>query len=260
MKPIPDPKHWDEVTLDPESGVLRREGIPSVVNPLDRNAVEAALQIRETVFPQAEVIIVSMSPPFVTATLKEMLAMGADRLVMLSDRKFAGSDTLATSSILAAGIKKIGKVDLILCGNLTLDGYTAQVSSQLAEFLSIPNIMHVTGLDVAASGLLRIMQKIENGAVRLESDTPLLISVVKEINKPRYIPFTGILEADSKEILVWSNEDLNLEQNQIGLGGSPTQVAGMSMKTSQRDKEILTGKPEELVKAMVERLHKRGIL
>ncbi|MBW1945918.1 MAG: electron transfer flavoprotein subunit beta/FixA family protein, partial [Deltaproteobacteria bacterium] len=249
VKPIPDPRDWDRISLDPDTGIMHREGIPSVINPLDRNAVEAALQLKEGPCPGAEIVLLSMAPPFTSPALKEMLAMGADRAVLLSDRLFAGSDTLATSAIMAAAIKRLGAFDLVLCGDMTLDGSTAQVPSQLAEFLGVPNVMHVTGINPAAPGRLHLTRKIEKGSARLEANPPLLISVVKGVNKPRYIPFTGILEADRKEIVQWSNKDLDLDLSQIGPAGSPTRMAGISLRAGTRAREILSGhSPEELAR------------
>jgi len=261
VKPIPDPKEWDRISLDPETGIMRREGIPSVVNPLDRNAVEAALQLKEGPCPGTEIVLLSMAPPSTSPVLKEMLAMGADRAVLLSDRLFAGSDTLATSAILAAAIKRLGSFDLVLCGDMTLDGSTAQVPSQLAEFLGVPNIMHVTRMDQPTPGTLHLTRKIETGLARLEAEPPLLVSFVKGVNKPRYIPFTGILEADKKEIAEWSNKDLELDLSQIGLAGSPTKMADLSLRVSSRSGEILSGlAPEELARELVKRLHQRGLI
>ena len=261
VKPIPDPKEWERVSLDPETGIMRREGIPSVINPLDRNAVEAALQLKEGPYPGAEIVLLSMAPPFTSPALREMLAMGADRAVLVSDKVFAGSDTLATSVVLAAAIKRLGAFDLVLCGDMTLDGSTAQVPSQLAELLCIPNIMHVTGMEQSSPGTLHLTRRVEKGLARLEAGPPLLVSVVKEINKPRYIPFTGILEADKKDIAEWSNKDLELDLSRIGLAGSPTKMAGLSMRAGSRSGEILSGLvPEDFARELVQRLHQRGFI
>jgi len=258
IKPVPDPKHWDRVSLDQATMTLKREGIPNVVNPLDRQALEAALQIKEAF--GGEVVLLAMAPPFAASTIREMLAMGADRAVLLSDRLFAGSDTLATSRILAAGVERIGAFDLILCGNMTLDGSTAQVPGQLAELLRIPNLMHITKIEWPDPKLCRLTQRIENGQIVWESAPPLLISVIKEINKPRYISFLGIVEADKKDLTVWSNEILQIEPNLLGLAGSPTKMAGLTMRQSRRAKEILTGEAEDLARDLAQRLVKRGFL
>jgi electron transfer flavoprotein beta subunit len=231
IKPVPDPKHWDQVSMDPVTQTLKREGIPSIINPLDKHALEAALSIREA--QGGEVVLLSMAPPFADSIIREGLAMGADRAILLSDPLFAGSDTLATAHILAAGCQWIGPFDMVLCGNLSIDGSTAQVCSQLAEFLDLPNVMHVIGLDWEDSNLI-ITRKIEHGYTKLKASPPLVISVRKELNKPRYIPFTGIIAAETKEIKVVSSKDLQLDSTLIGLEGSPTKMAGLEIRRFQR--------------------------
>jgi electron transfer flavoprotein beta subunit len=258
VKPVPDPKHWDKVSLDPDTMTLKRQGIPNIINPLDKHALEAALTIREA--HGGEVVLLSMAPPFAASTLREGLAMGADRAVLLSDPLFAGSDTLATAYILTAGCQWIGAFEMILCGNLTLDGSTAQVCSQLADFLDLPNVMHVIDLDWQAEDEMIITQKIEHGYVKLKSSSPLVISVRKELNKPRYIPFTGILDAESKEIKVLSNEDLKLDISLLGLEGSPTKMAGLEIRRFERAKERIEGTVEEMVQQLVEKIYQYGII
>ncbi|HPQ43250.1 MAG TPA: electron transfer flavoprotein subunit beta/FixA family protein, partial [Syntrophales bacterium] len=250
--------HWDKVGMDPETRTLKREGIPSVMNPLDKHALEAALALREA--HGGEVVLLSMAPPFAKTTIREGLAMGADRAVLLSDRVFAGSDSLATAEILAAGCRRIGDFDLILCGNLSIDGSTAQICSQLAEMLGLPNVMHVIGLEQSDGGKLTITQKIENGYVKLASGLPVVLSVRKELNKPRYIPFTGILAAESKEITILSNEDLCVGPECIGLAGSPTKMAGLELRKFERKKEKLEGTVDDIVKALVERIYQCGVI
>ena len=258
VKPVPDPKHWNEVSMDPETGTLKRSGIPSIINPLDKHALEAALTIKEA--QGGEVVMLSMAPPFVTPALKEGLAMGADRAVVLSDPLFAGSDTLATAHILAAGCRWIGGFDLVMCGNVTIDGSTGQVCSQVAEFLDIPNVMHVIDLTWQEEDILILTQKIEHGSVTLKASLPLVLSVRKELNKPRYIAFTGIIAAESKEIEVLSNRDLGLDPSSVGSGGSPTRMAGLEMRRFERARERLEGSVEEIVQMLVEKLYQTGIL
>jgi electron transfer flavoprotein beta subunit len=185
--------------------------------------------------------------------------MGADRAILLSDPLFAGSDTLATAHILAAGCRWIGEPDMVLCGNLSIDGSTAQVSSQLAEFLDMPSVMHVIGLEWEGTNLI-ITQKIEHGYAKLKASLPLVISVRKELNKPRYIPFTGIIAAEKKELEVLSNEDLKLEPTLIGLDGSPTKMAGLELRQFARAKETLQGSVEEIVEKLVEKIYQYGII
>ena len=258
VKPVPDPKQWDKVSMDPETKTLKREGIPNIMNPLDKHALEAALALRES--HGGEVVLLSMAPPFAKTTIREGLAMGADRAVLLSDRVFAGSDSLATSEILAAGCRWIGDFDIVLCGNLSIDGSTAQICSQLAEMLDLPNVMHVTGLEGSAGGNLVITQKIENGYVRLVSGFPVVLSVRKELNKPRYISFAGILAAESKEITMLSNKDLCVNPEHVGLAGSPTKMAGLEVRKFERKKERLEGTVDDIVEKLVEKIYQCGVI
>jgi electron transfer flavoprotein beta subunit len=258
VKPVPDPKHWNKVIMDPETQTLKREGIPSIINPLDKHALEAALSLREA--RGGEVVLLSMAPPFAKATLREGLAMGADRAVLVSDPVFAGSDTLATAHILAAGCRWIGDYDWVFLGNFSIDGSTAQMCSQLAEMLDVPSVMHVTGLDWGDVDRVIITQKIEQGFVTLSARPPLVISVRKELNKPRYIPFTGILAAESKEIHVLSNKDLKLEPARIGLEGSPTKMAGLEVRRFKRARERLEGPVEEIVQKLVDKMYQYGVI
>lgn len=258
VKPVPDPKAWDRLRLDPVTKTLIREGIPSIINPLDKHALEAALEIKDA--KGAEVVLLSMAPPSSVPVLREALGMGADRAVLLADRAFAGSDTLSTARILAQGILRIGPFDLIFCGNFTLDGSTAQVSSQIAEFLGIPNIMHVTHLEFLEARRLVVTQKIERGYVKLEAEPPLLLSFTKEANKPRYITFLEILAAEKREISLWSNNYLNLDESQIGLRGSPTQMADLLVRQKTRQGLRLEGSPEEMAQHLAEKIHQLGVI
>jgi electron transfer flavoprotein beta subunit len=228
LKPVPDPKNWDLLKMDERTKTLIRDGIPSAINPLDKHALEAGLQVKDTF--GAEVVILSMAPPFVAPVLREALAMGADRAVLLSDRVFAGSDTLATARVLAEGVRRIGAFDLICCGNYTVDGSTAQVPSQVAELLGVPNVMHVSQMEFSPEQDVLITQEIERGYARLEGKPPLLLSFIKEANRPRYVSFLEMLEAEKREIATWSNQDLGLDESLIGLGGSPTKMADLLLR------------------------------
>lgn len=258
LKPVPDPKAWDRLAMDPVTKTLIREGIPSVINPLDKQALEAALEIKDA--GGAEVVLLSMAPAAARPVLREALAMGADRAVLLSDHWFAGSDTLATARILAAAIGRLAPFDLICCGNFTLDGSTAQVPSQVAELLGIPNIMHVRGLKFTPGQPLLVTQKMEPGSVELEAEPPLLLSFTKEANKPRYSSFLEILAAETREIAVWTNADLHLGAGLIGLGGSPTQMADLLVRRRERQGLRLEGSPEEIARRLADRISQLGIL
>ncbi len=258
LKPVPDPKAWDRLAMDPLTKTLRREGIPSVINPLDKHALEAALEIKDA--HGSEVVLLAMAPASTQPVLREALAMGADRAVLLSDQEFAGSDTLATARILAAAIGHLAPFDLICCGNFTLDGSTAQVPSQVAELLGIPNIMHVSAMELSMDRQVVVTQKIEHGQVKLAAEAPLLLSFTKAANKPRYSSFLEILAAESREIAIWSNADLHLGAGLIGLGGSPTQMADLLVRHQTRQGLRLTGSPEEIARQLADKIHQMGII
>jgi len=256
LKPVPDPKHWNQLRLDPKTKTLIREGIPNIINPLDKKALEAALQLRQK--KGGDVIVLSMAPPNVRPVLREALAMGADQSILLSDIVFAGSDTLATSYIMAAAIKKISSYDLILCGDQTLDGGTGQVSAQIAEFLDIPNLMHLSAIEPFQGGRYRVRSQVEHGYMWVEVKSPVVLSVAKEINEPRYITMMNILEGEKKEILIWSSRDLSLIQPWVGLEGSPSQMVDLLIPEVKRKLEMLKGEPSEMARILAERLHRMG--
>ena len=256
LKPVPDPKHWHRLGLDPQTKTLVREGIPNVINPLDRKALEAALRLREK--DGGEVVILTMAPSHTLTALREALAMGGDQLILLSDRAFAGSDTLATSYILATAIRKLVPYDIILCGDQTLDGSTGQVSSQIAEFLGLPNVMHVSAIERSRDGSFRVRSKIEQGTMWVEMRGPVVLSVVKEINEPRYVTLMNILEGEKKNVQIWSCQDLSLTEPWVGLEGSPSQMADLFFHESKRKAERIQGEPEELARELARRLHRRG--
>jgi electron transfer flavoprotein beta subunit len=258
LKPVPDPKAWDRLALDPVTKTLMREGIPSVINPLDKQALEAALEIKDA--QGSEVVLLAMAPASTQPVLREALAMGADRAVLLSDQCFAGSDTLATSQILAGAIRRLSPFDLICCGNFSLDGSTAQVPSQIAELLGIPNIMNVSAMELTTTKQVVVTQKIEHGYVKLAAEAPLLLSFTKEANKPRYSSFLEIMAAESREIAIWSNADLHLGGGLIGLEGSPTQMADLLVRHRTRQGLRLTGSPEEIARQLADKIHQLGIV
>jgi electron transfer flavoprotein beta subunit len=256
LKPVPDPKHWGRLALDPKTKTLIREGIPNIINPLDKKALEAALQLRER--EGGEVITISMAPISTMPVLREGLAMGADWSVLLSDLAFVGSDALATSYILATAIKKLALYDLILCGDQTLDGSTSLVSAQIAEFLGIPNLMHVSAIEIQKSGVFHVWSQIEHGSMLVEIEAPLVLSVAKQINEPRYITLMNILEGEKKEIRIWSSKDLSLSEPWVGLKGSPSQMADVFIPEVKRKVEILQGDPSEITRTLAGRLHRMG--
>ncbi len=256
LKPVPDPRYWNRLGLDPETKTLLRDGIPNIINPLDKKALEAALQLRER--EGGEVVTVSMAPPNTTPVLREALSMGGDWSILLSDPAFAGSDALATSYILSTAIRRIAPYDLIICGDHSIDGTTSMVSSQIAEFLDIPNLMHVSAVETREAGVFRVQSQIEHGYFWAEIRSPMVLSVVKEINEPRYITLMNILQGEKKEIQVWSSKDLPLVEPWVGLKGSPSRMADLLISTMRRRGEILEGQPSEMAKVLADRLHRWG--
>lgn len=257
LKEVPDPEHFAKITLDPQTGTIKRAGIPSVINPLDKHALEEALRIRERL--SAKITVISMGPPQTTKSLEDALAMGADDAVLLCDPAFAGADTLATAYTLAGGIQKLGIYDLILCGNESVDGATGQVGAQLAELLGIPHVSYVTKAEFTDHDNVLVTRSIEHGHLKLKARLPLLLAVTREINQYRLPTALGIMAAAGKEIKTWTNGDLGLNPDIIGLCGSPTQVTGCSEMPSQRGRgDILQGKPEEIVMEAIKKLRELG--
>lgn len=218
VKQVPD---TTEVKIDPVTNTLVRQGVPSIVNPFDKNALEAALQLKEK--HGGKITVISMGPPQAKDALKECLAMGADEAILLSDRAFGGADTLASSHALATGIKKIGKFDLIICGKQAIDGDTAQVGPEIAEHLGIAQITYAAKIEIEGN-TVRVEQEHEDEYERIEAQMPLVITVVKSINEPRFPTVRGTMKANRKEIPIWSAADVEADPNVIGLKGSPTQV------------------------------------
>lgn len=256
LKPVPDPAHWKELYLDPVLKTLKREGIPSVINPLDKHALEEALRLKENT--EAKVTVISMAPRWAKANIKEALALGADQGVLLCDPLFAGSDTLATARVLAKAVSKLSSFDLIIMGNISLDGSTGQVGPQLAELLCLHEVTLVKQVHLLDNRKIRLIRKLETEDQVIEASLPLLLTVVKEINTPRYTSLLGILEAEQKELITWNIKDLDLDPMQVGLCGSPTQMADIFMPEVKRRREILEGEPSHLVSRLLDLLKESG--
>ncbi len=252
VKPAPDPKRWDSIELDPKTKALRREGIPSVLGPLDKRALEEGLRLREKYGGKAAVM--AMAPPSARDNLVEALAMGADEGYLLSDRLFAGSDTWATSLVLARGIQKWGSFDLVLCGEWSLDGSTGHVGPQLAEYLGIPNVSRVAAVESLERGNLRTRALIDRGYRILETSLPALITVTRDINTPRFTSLLGVMEAESKPLVSWSAADLGIKPDEVGFPGSPTQTGDVFLPEMKRKAEILKGEPEQMVGEIVRKI------
>ncbi len=264
VKPVPDPKHYDKVTIDPVKKTITREGIPMLLNPVDKNALEAALQLRES--HSGTVTVISMAPPNAEEILREALAMGADEAYLLSDRVFGGADTLATSYALCCGLKKLETArsktfDLVLCGCESADGATAQVSSQLGEWLGRPHLWNVFSLEETDSETFFIKTKLENGYMEWKAAFPLVLGVSRELNSPRFTSVMGIMKAKKKPLTLWGRADLpEAEGAYLGLAGSPTQPGDIFTPDMKRAGEVLKGSPEEIATRIVSVLRANGAM
>jgi len=252
VKPAPDPKRWDSMQLDPVTKALQREGIPSVLSPLDKRALEEGLRLKEK--HGGKIAVMAMAPPSAEENLREALAMGADEGYLLTDRAFAGSDTWATSFVLSKGIGKWGTFDLILCGSYSLDGSTGHVGTQLAEFLGIPNVSQVVVVESIAGGILRTKILVESGYRILESPLPALITVTRDINTPRFTSLFGVIEAESKLLVKWSARDLEVSPDDVGFSGSPTQTGDVFLLEMKRQAKMLSGEPEGMVQEIIRKI------
>lgn len=257
IKQVPD---TSEVKIDPETNTIIREGVPSIINPFDKYALEAGLQLKEKYGGQVRVL--TMGPPQAEAALREALGMGADEAVLLSDRALAGSDTWATSQALAAAIKKLEPFDLILCGKQAIDGDTAQVGPELGESLGVAQAAYVRKITLQEedSKKIKIERMMEDGYESIELELPALLTVVKEANEPRHASLKGVLKAKKAEIPIWGIQDLGLSPDQVGLSGSPTRVIKVFTPSRQGTSEILEGDTEEAVNQLVEKLKGEGVL
>ena len=224
VKQVPDTA---EVKIDPEKHTVIRAGVPNIFNPFDQNALEAALQLKDS--QGARVTLLSMGPPQAEDVLREGLAMGADDAYLLTDRKVGGSDTLATGYCLAQAVRKVAELqgieqfDVVLCGKQAIDGDTAQVGPQIATELGIPQITYAAEINVDGT-TVRVKQQNEEGYIVTEAQFPVLITAVKELNEPRFPTIRGTMKAKRREIPHLSADDIKVDETKIGLKGSPTMV------------------------------------
>lgn len=256
VKQVPD---TNEVRIDPVKGTLIREGVPSILNPDDANALEAALALKET-NPGTSVAVLSMGPDQAKTMLRECLAMGADEAYLMSDRAFGGADTCATSTTLAAGIRKIGGADLIFAGRQAIDGDTAQVGPQVAMRLGLPVVTYVEAIEEVTETKAIVRRQLEDGYERIEITLPCLLTAVKELNEPRYMSVGGIVNAYEKDITVWNHTDVALDSTDCGLTASPTQVLRSFTPEPKGRGKMLTGTVKEMAAELVNELREKHIL
>ena len=257
-KQVPD---TTEVKLDPKTNTLIRDGVPSIINPDDKAGIEAALQLKEKV--GGTVTVISMGPPQADAALREALAMGCDEAILVTDRAFGGADTWATSSTIAAALKKLD-YDVIITGRQAIDGDTAQVGPQIAEHLGIPQVSYAEEILEAAEDKLVVKRQFEDRYHVIEIKTPCLITALSELATPRYMTVHGIFDAyREKEVKVWTLEELKdtVDMANISLKGSPTNVKQSFTKQAKGKglyyKDL---SPEEAVETIVAKLEERHII
>ena len=247
-----------EIKIDPVTNTLKRDGVPSIINPDDKTAIEAALQLKEKV--GATVTVITMGPAQAEKALREALAMGADEAFLLTDRAFAGSDTLATSTIIAAAIKKLG-ADIVFCGRQAIDGDTAQVGPQISEHLGIPQITYAAAIDYDASReVLVVKRQFEDRYQTLEVKGQCLVTILSTLDTPRYMNVWDIVDQDEKEIGIITFADIEVDPAEIGLKGSPTKVKSTETKQFDKTIETLELDPESAAKAIADALKSRHLI
>lgn len=258
VKQVPD---TTEVKMDPKTNTLDRSSAPAIINPYDAHAVEEAVRLKREF--KGKVSIISMGPPQAQDVIKKCIEMGADEGYLLSDRAFAGSDTLATSYIITMGIKRIMEkepVDLVFCGKQAIDGDTAQVGPGIAGRLGIPQLTYVEKVESVDlnKNMITVHRKIDNGYEVIQSKLPCLVTVEKSINELSYSPLPDMIRAARYKAVMWGINGFDADLNQLGLKGSPTSVRRVFAPPQRAGGEILKGSTEEAVKILVNNL-KGGI-
>jgi len=255
IKQVPD---TDDVKLDPKTGNLRRDGVKSMMNPLDANAVEAALQLKAK--HGGTVAVISMGPPQAEEALKKALGMGCDEAYLLSDRAFGGADTLATAYVLSKAAEKIGDYDLLLFGRHAIDGDTAQTGPAVAAYLGIPQITLASSISVE-DGWVYCDRALGDIRQRVRAKLPAAVTVCGEINKPRYATPINIMRAQKKPRFVWNAEALECDTQRTGMPGSPSSTKKVfEPERRNANTTYLKGEASEVARAMLEALRNEHLI
>jgi electron transfer flavoprotein beta subunit len=259
VKAVPDPKEACNIKIDPDTKTLLRCDVPLVVNPLDKNAMEAALQLKEQF--DAHITVLSMGPPEAGTIVKECLALGADQGILLSDPAFGGADAFATAFTLAKGIEKIGTYDLVICGMASSDGSTEWVGPEIAVFLDLPVVTMVKEIVDCDGTSWKVKASVENGYRLMQVQLPAVFTVTRDLNNPRALSFSGIIKARKKEINRMDCAQLGAKSESLGLQGSPTIVSALNaQEESKRQAEMIAGTREEKADILVQKLVEAGVL
>lgn len=258
VKAVPDPRMADRIRIDPATKSLPRLDLPLVVNPLDRHALEVALQQKDR--SGAHITVISMGPPAAGDIVRECLALGADEGLLLSDPAFAGADTLATAYTLAKAIEKIGAVDVVLCGRASSDGSTEWVGPELATFLHMPVVTMVREFVQTESASWKVKADLEHGYRLVQVELPAVFTVTQDVNRPRTLGFSGIIKARKRTITTWKVQDLGVPEDCVGLRGSPTIVSELSRVDTRRTCHMVDGTLEEKAEFIIAQLVRAGVL
>ena len=250
VKQVPD---TTAVKIDPVKGTLIRDGVPSIINPEDKHALEGALKIKEAT--GAKVTVVSMGLPMAKAALREALCMGADEAILLTDRALGGADTLATSKAIAGVIKTLN-ADIVFAGRQAIDGDTAQVGPEIAEHLDIPQVTYVQDVKVEGDTLI-VNRALEDGHQVVEVKTPCLLTAIEELNTPRYMNVARIFETSDDEIKVMGAADIDVPVEELGLKGSPTKVKKSMTKELKGEGELVKQEPKDAVTYVLGKLKEK---
>jgi len=257
IKQVPD---IAKVKFDVEKGRIDRSSAEAEINPFDLNALEAAVQVKEKI--GGSVLAISMGPPSAVTALREAISRGADDALLLEDKKFAGADTWATSYTLARAIMKIGKPDLIFCGEKTVDGDTGQVGAEIAEQLDIPHVYYVSKIKDVINDRIIVVTEMEDASYSVDTPFPVLISVTKDVNKPRLATLKEKLKAMKIQIRSWHSEDMLdvLEMDKIGYPGSPTSVNKVVVPKERSREGKVFKSVEEAMPTILEALERQKVI
>lgn len=256
IKQVPD---TTEVKLDPKTGTLIREGVPSIINPDDKAGIEEALKIKEKV--GAKVTILTMGPPQADIALREAYAMGADEVILLTDRAFAGADTWATSSALAGALKKI-PYDLIIAGRQAIDGDTAQVGPQIAEHLNLPSITYVEEIKEVTDHDITVKRQYEDRYQILKVAYPCMLTTLGEMNEARYMRVSRVYDSYKNENLIniWNVSNIEVDPSNLGLKGSPTKVKKSFTKGAKTAGKVFEVDEKEGSKIILDKLKEQFLI
>ena len=250
VKQVPD---TTAVKIDPVKGTLIRDGVPAIINPEDKHALEAALELKEKF--GGKVTVVSMGIPMAKTALRETLCMGADEAILLTDRALGGADTLATSKAIAGVIKKLD-YDIVFAGRQAIDGDTAQVGPEIAEHLNIPQVTYVQDVKVEGNKLI-VNRALEDGHQMVEVNTPCLLPAIEELNHPRYMNVGRIFETSDDQIKIMTADDIDVDKSELGLKGSPTKVKKSMTKEVKGAGELVNKPAKEAVEYVLSKLKEK---